>query len=79
MSETIRLTPVTGIDGLTVITDWINAGCPIPGGKPIPHKEALLAPMAFDQPKVMTLTQLRPVTGLPRLHRRQIFGQDAVH
>lgn len=79
MEEAIHNTQVSGIDGLAVITDWINAGCPVPGGQPVPHAAALMAPLAFDQPKVMTITQLRPVTGFPRLHSRQIFGQDAVH
>jgi hypothetical protein len=79
MEQAIHSTNVGGIDGLAVITDWINAGCPEPGGEPVPHAAALMAPQAVDQPKVMTITQLRPVPRFPRLHSRQIFGQDAVH
>ncbi len=57
MSETIRNTQVAGIDGVTVIQDWINAGCPMPGGQQKPLAQAPTVPLALDQAGVMKPAQ----------------------
>lgn len=77
MLNAIKRTIVDGSDGFTILTQWIDAGCPIPGGRPAAPAAAALravAGMGAAPPG-----RVYPVRAKPGLHRRQIFGQDAVH
>jgi hypothetical protein len=77
MLDAIKRTTIDGSDGLAVLTQWIDAGCPIPGGRPaVPEGAELFALM---QARGAPPARVHPVRVRPGLHRRQIFGQDAVH
>lgn len=77
MEEAIRGVTVSGKDGISVIKEWIDDGCRLPGQPARPRVE-------FAAVEVSAVPELHPsraaqVHRKPALHRIQIFGQDAVH
>jgi L-Lysine epsilon oxidase N-terminal/L-lysine epsilon oxidase C-terminal domain/Iron-containing redox enzyme len=79
MEEAIRGVPIGGKDGVTVIKDWIDAGCRLPGDSAKPAAEMDLAAVSEVPDLHPTLAAREAVHRKPALHRIQIFGQDAVH
>lgn len=80
MAEAIRGVTIGEQDGLTIVRNWIDAGCPLPGQAARPRSEFAAVSELIEMP------ELRPSIGAdavkhrkPALHRIQIFGQDAVH
>ena len=77
MLDAIKRMTIDGSDGLTVLANWIDAGCPIPGERPAAPEAAALRAIAGM--RAAPPGRVYPVRSRPGLHRRQIFGQDAVH
>jgi hypothetical protein len=79
MEEAIRGVAIDGQDGVTIIKNWIDAGCQVPG-QPPRHRVELVEAAIAEVPELRPPIAARvPVHRRPALHRMQIFGQDAVH
>jgi hypothetical protein len=78
MEEAIRSVTIDGQDGVTIIKSWIDAGCRLPGQAARLRSE-LIAAVSEVPETYPTLVARAAVRRKPVLHRRQIFGQDAVH
>src|SRR5262249_3092735 len=79
MEEAIRGVNIGGQDGVTIIKTWIDAGCPIPGQAAQPKAAVAVAKVSEVPDLEPTLAARTAVHRKPALHRKQVFGQGAVH
>jgi hypothetical protein len=69
-----------GQDGVTIVKAWIDAGCPLPSQAAQPKIDLALMGAVSEVPDLSASISAWPTTPQePPLHRKQIFGQDAVH